>query len=66
MPTVKLGSISQALASQIQQRHNEVDQKFWELLSLIDYETKIKLLSKLPLILSEIKAEAETLEQGLK
>ena len=57
MPTTKLGSTSHTATNELLMKHFEVDQKINEVLSAVEYETKVMLATRLQGLIDEVKAE---------
>ena len=62
MPTAKLGQVSSNEVSDLMQKHWDADQKIRELLVNASLDVKMKVASRLPMMMDEIKAEMARVE----
>ena len=66
MPITKLGQVSSNELSSLQQKHFDIDMRLRDYLSVLSMDQKLALVSRLPGLIDEIKAElAQRTSQGM-
>ena len=65
MPVTKIGQTSHTAVNELQQKHFDVDMKIREVLNILELKVKMKLASRLPQIVDEIKADMETIDGSI-